>query len=428
MSPALLLYLLPAFGYNRPHCRSSSDGSAFTMMTIPLVIDLAYLQQTARELVRIDSTNPSLGRGGRGEAGIAAYIAGQFSAMGLEASQHEPEPGRVSVVGRLPGRGGGRSLMWNAHVDTVGVEDMPDPFSGRIENGRLYGRGAYDMKGSVAAQLAAARALVAAGVHLTGDLLVACVADEEYASIGTAGLLQHYRPHGAIVTEPTALQLCRAHKGFVWLRVTATGRAAHGSRPELGIDANIHMGRILGELEQLARRLQSQPAHPLVGPPSLHAATLAGGTEWSAYAARSILGIERRTIPGETAAQVKREVQEILDRLAAADPDFQAAMETVLIREPFEVSATAPIVRAVEASAAEVLGAPPRHMGDSPWMDAALLAAAGVEAVVIGPTGGGAHAAEEWVELDSLAALAAILARTAIAYCGTADSAAGDAG
>ena len=398
------------------------------MMTMPLVIDQTYLQQTARELVRIDSTNPSLGQGGKGEAPIAAYIARQLAAMGLDVSQHEPAPGRVSVLARLPGRGSGRSLMWNAHVDTVGVENMVEPFGGRIADGRLYGRGAYDMKGSVASQLAAARALVAAGINLASDLLIACVADEEYASIGTADLLHHYRPDGAIVTEPTALRLCRAHKGFVWLRVTTAGRAAHGSRPELGVDANMQMGRVLAGLEQLGRRLQSQPGHPLVGPPSLHAATLEGGTEWSAYAAHCTLGIERRTIPGETAAQVVGEVQDILDRLAAAGTAFQATLETVLVREPFEVSARAPIVQAVEASATEVLGAPPRHIGDSPWMDAALLAAAGVEAVVIGPAGGGAHAAEEWVELDSLASLAAILARTAIAYCGLADSAGEDTG
>lgn len=383
-------------------------------------IDDAYLQQTARDLVRIDSVNPSLAGGGAGEATIAAFISRQLGDMGLEVAQHEPEPGRTSVVGRLPGRGSGRSLMWNAHADTVGVTNMAEPFAARITNRRLYGRGAYDMKGSIAAQLAAVRALLAAGVTLDGDLFVASVADEEYASIGTAELLHHYQPDGAIVTEPTALQLCLAHKGFVWLQITTEGRAAHGSRPKLGVDANMHMGRVLGELDEMARRLQTQAPHPLVGAPSLHAATLSGGSEWSAYAARCVLGVERRTIPGETAADVEHELQAILDRLAAADPTFKARLEVILVREPFEVAPSAPIVNAVDAAATTVLGAPPTRIGDSPWMDAALLAAAGVETVVIGPAGGGAHAAEEWVELDSLTRLAAILAESALIYCGSA--------
>jgi acetylornithine deacetylase len=383
-------------------------------------IDDAYLQQTARDLVRIDSVNPSLAGGGAGEATIAAFITKELGDMGLEVARHEPEPGRASVVGRLPGRGNGRSLMWNAHADTVGVTNMAEPFAACITNGRLYGRGAYDMKGSLAAQLAAVRALLAAGLTLDGDLLVASVADEEYASIGTADLLRHYRPDGAIVTEPTALQLCLAHKGFVWLQITTEGRAAHGSRPELGVDANMHMGRVLGELDELAGRLQAQAPHPLVGAPSLHAATLSGGSEWSAYAASCVLGVERRTIPGETAADVEHELQAILDQLAAADPNFKARLEVILVREPFEVAPSAPIVNAVNAAATTVLGAPPTRIGDSPWMDAALLAAAGVETVVIGPAGGGAHAAEEWVELDSLTRLAAILAESALIYCGSA--------
>lgn len=383
-----------------------------------ITIDEGYLQQTAQDLVRINSVNPALSRGGAGEAAIAAYVAERLAELDLEVIRHEPAPGRISVVGRLPGRGTGRSLMWNAHYDTVGTEGMPNPFSGRVEENRLYGRGAYDMKGSVAAQLAAVRALRQAGVDLAGDLLVACVADEEYASIGTAGLLQSLRPDGAIVTEPTSLQLCRAHKGFVWLQVTTEGRAAHGSRPELGIDANMHMGRVLSELERLARALQGQSGHPLLGAPSLHAATLAGGSEWSAYAARCTLGIERRTIPGESAAQVEGEVRAILDRLAAADAAFHAQMEVILVREPFEVAASAPIVHAVEAAARQVLGVMPAHIGDSPWMDAALLAAAGTETVVIGPAGGGAHAVQEWVELDSVSKLASILAVSAVNYCG----------
>jgi acetylornithine deacetylase len=308
--------------------------------------------------------------------------------------------------------------MWNAHADTVGVAGMPEPFSARIEDGLLYGRGAYDMKGSLAAQLAAIRALRDEGIALSGDLFVAAVADEEYASIGTADLVRHVRPDAAIVTEPTALQPCIAHKGFIWLEITTIGRAAHGSRPKLGIDANMHMGRVLAELEELAGELQARPGHPLVGPPSLHAALLAGGTDFSTYAAMCALRVERRTIPGETRAGIEAEFRAILDRLSAADPRFHARMEVLLVRDAFEAQHDSAIVSAVEQAANQVLGAAPARVGESFWMDSALLSAAGVDTVIIGPSGAGAHAAEEWVELHSLTKLAAILAQSAITYCG----------
>jgi acetylornithine deacetylase len=262
------------------------------------------------------------------------------------------------------------------------------------------------------------KALVAARARLAGDLLVAAVADEEHASIGTADIIPRYRVDGAIVTEPTALDLCLAHKGFAWFEIEVTGRAAHGSKFELGVDANMRMGRVLHALEGLERELRARPPHPLVGPPSLHAATLQGGSGLSTYAASSVLGIERRTVPGENAAQVTGELQAMLDRLRKDDPTFRAELRTLLVRDPFEVRPDAAIVRALEAAATRVLGKAPRHVGDTPWMDSALLASAGVETVVMGPAGAGAHASEEWVDVESVIALARILAEAAIGYCG----------
>lgn len=392
----------------------------YAEIALTVTIDQAYVQEVARALVCIDSVNPSLWPGGAGERDIAAFVAQEMATIGLEVTHYEPAPGRLTVLGRLPGQGAGPSLMWNAHMDTVGVAGMPEPFAARVENGRLYGRGAYDMKGSLAAQLAAARALRQSGVVLAGDLLVAAVADEEYASIGTADLVRHVSPDGAIVTEPTGLQPCVAHKGFVWLEITTMGRAAHGSRPKLGIDANMHMGRVLGELEKLSGELQARPGHPLTGPPSLHAALLAGGTDFSTYAAKCTLRVERRTIPGETAAGIAAEIQAILDRLAASDPRFHARMELLLVRDSFEARPDSAVLAAVEQAAAEVLGAAPPRMGESFWMDSAFLGAAGADTIIIGPVGEGAHAVEEWVELDSLAKLAAILAESTVAYCGVA--------
>src|SRR5436305_9382771 len=163
-------------------------------------IDHAYAGEMLSRLVRINSINPSLSPGAPGEHEIAGFIAGSLSAIGLAVESFEPEPGRTSVLGRIAGTGGGRSLMLNAHCDTVDVTGMADPFSGAIRDGKLYGRGAYDMKGSVAAYMAAAKAIAESGHRLRGDLLVAAVSDEEYGSLGTRDILTRVKVDGAIVT------------------------------------------------------------------------------------------------------------------------------------------------------------------------------------------------------------------------------------
>jgi len=385
---------------------------------VSIAIDGDYLVRTLTDLVRINSINPTLVAGGAGEAEIGGYVAESLRQAGLEVRKIEPEPGRPSVVGVLRGGRPGRSLMLNAHYDTVGVDGMPEPFSAAIRDGRLYGRGAYDMKGSLAACMTAAKALAYRGALAAGSLVVAAVADEEYGSIGTAAVIREVKTDAAIVTEPTALNVCLAHKGYLWIEVETEGRAAHGSRFQEGIDANMRMGRFLAELDTLERELRGRPPHALVGPPSLHAAMIAGGAGLSTYAANCKVQIERRTVPGETEAQAVGEIQEIVDRLAADDPTFRAKVRCFFARKPFEVAADARIVQVVDRAAEEVLGRKAAHFGDTPWMDAALLRAAGTETVVIGPKGAGAHAAEEWVDIESVAKLAEILVRAAVDYCG----------
>ncbi len=384
-----------------------------------ITVDTASITDTLRTLVRINSINPSLEPGGPGEAEIAAFVAARLEALGLAVAVHEPVAGRPSVVGRLAGRGGGRSLMLNAHTDTVGVSGMAAPFSAEIRDGRLHGRGAYDMKGSLAACIGAVEALVRSGVRLQGDVLVAAVADEEHASLGTYDIARRYPVDGAIVTEPTALDLCVAHKGFAWIEVVTRGRAAHGSRPELGVDANVRMGRVLAGIERLASELETREPHALLGHGSVHAATLAGGSGLSTYAAECRLGIERRTLPGDTAAGVESEILGLLDGLAAEDPSFQATMRTLLTRPPFEARAGSPLAAVVTYAIRAVEGRAPRVRGDTPWMDSAVLAEAGADTLVFGPGGAGAHATEEWVDLDSVMRAARVLADAAVAYCGT---------
>ena len=381
-------------------------------------IDRSYTLATLERLVQINSINPTLAPGAPGEREIAEFIADSLRSSGLTAEILEPARGRASVLARLAGTGGGRSLMLNAHSDTVDVAGMAEPFSGEIREGKLYGRGAYDMKGSLAACMAAARALKASGAALRGDVLVAAVADEEYGSLGTSDMIARVKVDGAVVTEPTALEVCLAHKGYLWIEVRVAGRAAHGSKFQSGIDANMKMGLFLARLSELERGLRSRPPHALVGPPSLHAAMLSGGTGLSTYAPSSMVQIERRTVPGETEEQATAEIQAIVDALAAEDADFHATVRPFFVREPFEVPATARVVQAVDRAVAKVRGSAPAHIGDTPWMDAALLQAAGIETVVCGAGGAGAHADVEWVEVESVVQLAEILAEAAIDYCG----------
>ncbi len=380
-------------------------------------IDSEYTVRTLTDLVGINSVNPRFSGGTTNERTIAGYVSRALEALGLEVRSHEPEPGRVSVVGRLPGFGGGRSLVLYAHTDTVGVDGMQHPFGARVRGGRLFGRGSYDMKGGLAACLTAVRALAASPEPLAGDVLVMAVADEEVASTGLQDLLTRYSADAAIVTEPTDLALCVAHKGFSWIEVRTRGRAAHGSRFEEGIDANMRMGRFLSRLDGLERELRARPGHALLGPPSLHVGVLSGGTGASIYAAESRAEIERRTIPGESETQAMTEIERLLVQLAGEDPTFDAVARPLLSRPPFETAPAQGIARVVAAAATDVLGTPPPSVGMSYWMDAALYRGARIDTVVIGPSGTGAHAAEEWVDVASVVRLGEILSASAAHYC-----------
>jgi acetylornithine deacetylase len=372
-------------------------------------------------LVATDSRNPMLDAHGPGEAAIAAAVAEYLGAAGLGVTILEAVPGRPSVIGLLRGVGGGRALLLNAHMDTVGFGAIADPLTPRVEDGRLYGRGAYDMKGGLAAVLSAA-ARIAQGQRPRGDLIVTAVADEEHASIGTEAAIAFLRgsqihADAAIVTEPTDLQLCLAHKGFAWAGITTHGRAAHGSRRADGVDAIAHMGRVLAALERLDARLQDLPAHPLLGHGSLHASLIAGGTELSTYPALCRLGLERRTLPGETAEAVLAELDAIVRELSAQDARFSAQAELTLFRPPLETAAEQPIAMALAGAVQQELGQAPPIVGATFWMDAALLGAAGVPTAIFGPRGAGLHADVEWVDLASVEACANVLVATARSFC-----------
>ncbi|HYH91342.1 MAG TPA: M20/M25/M40 family metallo-hydrolase [Solirubrobacteraceae bacterium] len=359
-----------------------------------------FIELTSR-LVAIDSVNPALVPGGAGEGEIARFVAGWAHAAGLQADILEATPGRPSVVVRAPGAGGGRTLLLCAHLDTVGVEGMADPHTPRLDGDRLHGRGAYDMKAGLASALLACRELAEAG--LAGDIVVAAVADEEHASLGVQEVLGAVGADAAIVTEPTELELIVAHKGFVWIEIEVSGRAAHGSRHEEGVDAIVAAGPILTGIGELDAALAAR-THPLLGRGSVHASLIEGGAEMSSYPARCVLGVERRTLPGDTAADVEQEIAGLIDGIPAT-------RRTLLVREPFAVPEDAEIVGAVRAAAAELLPAAPRLAGAPYWADAAFIAAAGIPTVMFGSSGTGAHAVEEWVSVaDSVTVTRTLIA------------------
>jgi len=372
------------------------------------------LVELVSRLVAIDSVNPSLIPGGAGEGEIAAFVAEWARAAGLEAELLEGTPGRPSAIVRARGSGGGRTLLLCGHIDTVGVAGMTDPHAPRLDGDRLHGRGTYDMKAGVAAALLACREAAALG--LAGDVVVAAVADEEHASLGVQEALTAVGADAAIVPEPTELELIVAHKGFVWAEIEVTGRAAHGSRPHLGVDAIVKAGPILTAIGALDARL-GERTHPLLGRGSIHASVIEGGVELSSYPARCVIGLERRTLPGETAADVEAELASLLDEARAADPELLAEQRTLLVREPFEVAEDAEIVDAVRSAAGEVLSAPPVIGGASYWADASLIAAAGIPTVMFGPSGEGAHADEEWVSIPDTEAVTRTLVAVASRIC-----------
>jgi acetylornithine deacetylase len=320
------------------------------------------------------------------------------------------------VVGIARGTGGGKTLLLNGHMDTVGVAGMTEGHQPRIDRGRLYGRGAYDMKGGIAACMFAIAEAKKQG--LRGDVIFTGVIDEEYASLGTMDLARRFRADGAIVAEFTELQLILAHRGFVWLEVETIGKAAHGSRPDLGIDAIAKMGKVLTEMEKLDQTLRLNPTHPLLGSGSLHASLIQGGQELSSYPERCLLSVERRTLPGETPEAVEAEFLQIVQDLRRADPAFDAVVRRGIDRSPLETRADADIVQALQAASIKVLNRPSQIAGVQFWTDAAVLSAAGIPSLLFGPSGSGAHAVEEWVDLASVKTCAEIYLATAINFCG----------
>jgi acetylornithine deacetylase len=274
------------------------------------------------------------------------------------------------------------------------------------------------MKSGVAAMcVAALAASEKLGADAQRQIVVAVVTDEEYESLGMRALIASgVRAEHAILTEPTRLAICPAHRGFVWAELDFTGRAAHGSRYDIGVDAIRHAALVLAELDTFESDVLTRRTHDLLGHASLHASTISGGIGMSTYPDHCRLAIERRTLPGETTEQVMREIHDACDRVRSRDSRLNEAVRLIAAQAPSDVAPDAPVVQMLrEALAGEGLEAPIE--GLSAWTDAALLNEAGIPAICFGPGDIGlAHAAEEYVPVRDIEQATAVLERVALEW------------
>jgi acetylornithine deacetylase len=381
-------------------------------------VDEDAATELLKELVKIDSVNPTLVPGAKGESEIAEYIADWLKALGIKAKVDKIEAKRYNAVGVLKGVGGGKSLMLNGHTDTVGYEYMTiDPLKPVVKEGRMYGRGTFDMKGGLVASLAALKAVVDSGTQLKGDVVAAAVCDEEYASIGTERVMEKTRVDAAIVGESSSLQIERCHKGFAWIDIETRGLAAHGSLWQVGVDAIGQMGRVLIGLDDIGVKHQ-QKKHPLVGPASVHAGIIKGGLELSTYPDKCLLQIERRLIPGEDRMDVEKEMETLLRGIADKDPKFTASYDITFYRDSMEVPETSEICQTIVKCSKDAINLTPAFIGGSGWLDTQIIWGKGIPAVAYGPAGDGAHAAIEWVDLDTVIDAARVQELVIRRFCG----------
>jgi acetylornithine deacetylase len=368
-----------------------------------------------RRLTRIDSRNPTLVPGAPGEAPVAQFLARVLTEWGFSVELQDAAPGRPNLIARIGPRDS-LALLLAGHLDVVGVDGMiHPPFGAEIRDGRIYGRGSTDMKSGIASMCsAAALAADRVGDKATRQIVIAAVVDEEYASIGMRELVANgFSADAAILTEPTRLAICPAHRGFIWIEIAFAGRAAHGSRYDIGIDAIRHAGLVLAELDKLERDVYPLTTHRLLGRGSLHASAIEGGSGLSTYPDRCVLTVERRTLPGETAQSALREIRDVCDRVRATHPELSAEIRLIESQLPSDVSVDAPVVarlrQAMEDENCEIA-----IEGMSAWTDAAILNEAGIPAICFGPGDITlAHAAEEFVSIDEIQRATAVLSRMA---------------
>ena len=372
------------------------------------------IKRLLEELVEINSVNSSLS-GGPGEKEISGFVAKFLAKLQLDPEIQPTDPYGSNVVAIIPGINSDASLLLNGHLDTVGVEGMDAPFSLRQEGDRLYGRGTYDMKGSLAVMLLLAEYFSRHPPPIS--ILFTFVADEEDRSVGMEYLVKQWLPEfsplpfGGIFLEPTELDIGVSHKGVSWYEIEVFGKAAHGSRPSEGVDAILPLRSALAELNDIQFELRHRRTDPLLGHATLHASIIGGGTALSVIPSRSRLQWERLTLPGESQARVDQELERVVRSVKEFPGDHQVKGRKIFTRPSYEVSKTAKILTRLQHASPDS-----KPIGLSFWSDSALCGKAGIPSILFGPIGHGAHAADEWVSLESLICVYEILKKLIVSF------------
>lgn len=380
-------------------------------------IDSSQLLKLLQNLIKIESINPSLAKEGSGESEIAHFIADYLKDLGLQIKFQKIGKNRLNTIGILKGSAGGRKLILNGHTDTVSVSNMKiEPFNPIFKNGKVYGRGASDMKSGLAMMIMALQTILHKEQELPGDIILGFVADEEYASLGTEEFVKEYKADGGIVCEPSNMNIIIAHKGFVWIKVNLHGKSAHGSLKDFGIDAIIKAGKFLVKVEELEKNVLSNKKNAVLGTPSIHASLINGGTELSTYPDNCEIKLERRNLPGEIQEMISNEIKTIINNLKQEDDKFEADYDIFFYRSPLEISRNERIIKSLEQSCID-LGYKPKFGGFAGWTDAALMNDTGTPTVIFGPKGTGNHADVEYVNFKSVVKSTEILVNTIIDFC-----------
>ncbi|HZQ98340.1 MAG TPA: M20 family metallopeptidase [Chloroflexota bacterium] len=381
-------------------------------------IDRDELVDVARAAVRVPTVNPP-----GDERALADQLAARLRAGTIAVELLHHDPARASLVGRVRGRGERPGLILTGHLDVVGPGEQPwrhDPFGGEVVDGRLYGRGSADMKGALAAMVAAALAIARTGAPIGGDLVLGFTAGEETDSFGAQALADAGLLDGAdavVIGEPTDLDVYIAEKGNLWLEITTSGRTAHASMPHLGRNAIYAMADVLEALESYRF---PDPPHPLLGSPTLSVGTIRGGVRTNVVPDACAIEVDVRTLPGQSHERVAADVQELLAEVRRRRPELDVRVRLAYGRGAVATPPDAPIVREVVGAVADVVGRAPEPRGVMYATDGAVLVPAlGIPMAICGPGPRElAHQTDEHVAVDALVAAARIYALVALRHLG----------
>jgi acetylornithine deacetylase len=362
----------------------------------------AELMITLADLIRINSVNPAFDPA-HSEAEVQRYVLDFFRARGIQAWEQDVLPRRPNVIAKLPGKNPARRIVFEAHCDTAGVVGMViPPFEPQIQNGRLYGRGACDIKAGLAAMMLAVSDLNQSGLQPGSEVWVVSAVGEEHSFPGVLKLRENLEAAAAVVSEPTEMKMIVASKGCLRWRTTVRGKAAHSSTPHLGVNAIEHMARLVSLLGEQSRQLAGI-AHPLVGSPTLNIGMIQGGTQVNIVPDVCWIEVDRRLVPGEDPEIVLGGYRALFSEYQASNPEVEVVIEPrALVDRPLETAADCALVSCT-VQVLKQMSLDTRPYGVPFGSDASKLSAVGIPSIILGPGSiEQAHTVDEFVEIEQV--------------------------